>query len=393
MKTQPQCVGSDHLPDTESEYDCVIVGGGPAGAACALRLSQLSNGSLRVLLVDKDHFPRQKVCGSCLNQVAIQSLQILGCQDVLHQARAVPLHSWQARYQGVMVTAALPGGFALSRFALDAVLIDRVRQSQTCVETETIASYIGQDSNSVTLELKSSDRSKQPVRRIVTRTAVFATGLSGGALESVLPWVKPPSGPIGAGAIVSGANSEFQSGVIYMACSPSGYAGIVQLPDGQLDVAAALYPHVFRSSKQPLGERILQILCEAGFKTCQSVVEAKWKGTPPLNRARTIGNGRVIAIGDAARYIEPFTGEGMAWAMKSGLLAAEEIMNSGGNDMPILGQQYKKRYDESLGRRNLPCRIVTRTLHYRAGRRVVFSGLTRAPWLAKPVIEYMNRVS
>ena len=212
-------------------------------------------------------------------------------------------------------------------------------------------------------------------------------------MESVLPWVKRPTGPIGAGGIVANAMSDVQPGVIYMACSPSGYAGIVQLPDGQLDVAAAIYPHVFQSKKEPLGERILQNLREAGFMSCESVMEAKWKGTPPLNRSRTIGNGRVIAIGDAARYIEPFTGEGMAWAMKSGMLAAEEIINSGGNESPILGQLYKKRYDHSLGHRSLPCRIVTRTLHYRVGRRVVFSGLTRAPWLAKPVIEYMNRVS
>jgi flavin-dependent dehydrogenase len=378
---------------SEAIYDCVIVGGGPAGAACALRLKQLSNGLLHVLLIDKDHFPRHKVCGSCLNQVAVESLQVLGCHNVLHENHAIPLHAWQARYQGTAVGAALPGGFALSRYDLDAAMLDRVRQTNTLVETGTIANFVSQNSESVTLELKSADRAQHSTRQVVTRAAVFATGLSGGALENVLPWVKRPTGPIGAGAIVANTNCEFQSGVIYMACGPSGYAGIVQLPNGQLDVAAALYPHIFQKAKMPLGERVDQILREAGFMSCDSIMDAQWKGTPPLNRSRTLGNGRVIAIGDAAQYIEPFTGEGMAWAMKSGMLAAEEIVNYGANKSPILGQMYKKRYDQALGHRSLPCRIVTRTLHYGVGRRVVFSGLTRAPWLAKPVIEYMNRVS
>ncbi|MGH8049004.1 MAG: FAD-dependent oxidoreductase, partial [Chthoniobacterales bacterium] len=45
-------------------YDAIIVGAGPAGSVCAATLAQAGR---RVLLLDKARFPRDKVCGDCLN--------------------------------------------------------------------------------------------------------------------------------------------------------------------------------------------------------------------------------------------------------------------------------------------------------------------------------------
>ena len=193
-----------------------------------------------------------------------------------------------------------------------------------------------------------------------------------------------------------------------MACSNLGYAGIVRLEDGQVDVAAALYDPSGKQRMIPLGKRIANIIESAGMPQLPELArdphsvsrpdeEIQWKGTPSLHRQREVGKGNLMAIGDAAGYVEPFTGEGMAWAMRTAQLAAESIVacNWGcllpGTDIrPSAGVEYSRRYGRVLAKRRLPCRMLTSTLRHRVGRMVLFSILGRFPGVAKPFINLIN---
>ena len=68
----------------EKKYDVVIVGGGPAGSTCAL---SLKNSGLKILLLEKHRFPRNKVCGDCIPSKALFVLQSISpdyFQQFLH---------------------------------------------------------------------------------------------------------------------------------------------------------------------------------------------------------------------------------------------------------------------------------------------------------------------
>ncbi|MCE2790901.1 MAG: FAD-dependent oxidoreductase, partial [Blastopirellula sp.] len=69
-------------------WDIGIVGAGVAGASLAIRLARRG---LSVLLVEAQRFPREKVCGGCLNQRALDLLRELGLLDQCTLAGAVPL--------------------------------------------------------------------------------------------------------------------------------------------------------------------------------------------------------------------------------------------------------------------------------------------------------------
>ena len=68
-------------------FDALVIGAGPAGSVTA---RELARRGCRVLLVDKAHFPRAKVCGCCLNGAAAATLERLGLAHVV--ADAVPLN-------------------------------------------------------------------------------------------------------------------------------------------------------------------------------------------------------------------------------------------------------------------------------------------------------------
>ena len=99
-----------------------------------------------------------------------------------------------------------------------------------------------------------------------------------------------------------------------------GYVGLVRLPDGRIDVAAALRPEALRADHGPaacmrrmLGDAVLD---------AEAVLAAPWCGTPLLTRKRTrLACAGVLVAGDAGGYVEPFTGEGMSWALASGAAA------------------------------------------------------------------------
>ncbi len=103
-----------------------------------------------------------------------------------------------------------------------------------------------------------------------------------------------------------------------MACGRRGYLGLVRLEDGRLNLAAALDPCWMRVCGGP-GPAAARLLAEVGWPPVPNLAEQNWRGTPALTRqARRRAAERLFLIGDAAGYIEPFTGEGMAWALAAG---------------------------------------------------------------------------
>ena len=106
-----------------TRWQVLVIGGGPAGAAAALRLAA---GGARVLLVDRGGMPRWKVCGCCLSVAAVQELQLLDCgvgDDSALPFDAVPLESVCVAHGGRSAVLPLPGGGVVSREVLDAGLV------------------------------------------------------------------------------------------------------------------------------------------------------------------------------------------------------------------------------------------------------------------------------
>ncbi len=382
----------------------LVIGGGVAGSSCALRLR--SRG-IEVHLAEKLSFPRAKVCGCCIGGVGLNLLETLALRSWA-EAHGVKTSKWSGSIGGTRVELSLPDGIAISRESLDSEMLRRAAEAGAEVSSPVSARVDQLHPDSVTTSLSAAEGTSWMERYAAV---VIASGLNASGSQRLLPWVEKPNGPFGAAFF---ARSDLlEAGTIYMACDDDGYVGLVRLEDGRVDIAAALSSRRSRDPQTadsranggggarggaggPGGfgtakDRIDRILMRSRLTNWQYHDPTPVMTTPPLRRLRRPGVGRLIAIGDAAGYVEPFTGEGMTWGILSGIAAADLIADSG-NDLSGLGDRWSEQLPALLRKRRLACRAVTSLLRYPLGRRAIAATLSQWPGLAAPLIHHLNRV-
>jgi flavin-dependent dehydrogenase len=375
-------------------YDCLVVGSGPAGSITSRELARCG---ASVLMVDKATFPRPKVCGCCVNPRALETLGRVGLGDLTARLGAVPLTSLELACNGRRAVIRHPLGVAVSRESFDAALIDAAIESGVTFLPATNAALLPATSPGYReLRLRKGGRSWVARGRFV----VSATGLNDSLIEDGGPAPSALGGrdrrpilgsKIGAGAIARTVPDGYTPQRIYMACAEEGYVGLVVLEDGRLDLAAALRPDAVREAAG-IGPLVGRILDGARLPPVPGVAQLSWKGTPSLTRiARRLAEGRVFRVGDAAGYVEPFTGEGMAWALAGGCRLAGVLADALERDDGTAGRSWAVAYRRMVGRRQLVCHSARLALRTPGMTRSLVRVLDLCPGLATPLIRTIHR--
>jgi flavin-dependent dehydrogenase len=371
----------------DQPWDVVIVGAGPAGSMAALHLAEPG---LRLLLVERDSFPRHKVCGCCLNKVAITRLEQAGLQDLPANLGATPLHEFQLLAQGKTAVLPLNGSYSLSRKAMDSALAKAAaNRGATCL-FETQAQLQGVEGGFRILKVR--HRSEQ--YRLRSKLVLCADGLAGSCLarEKELAPIVAGRARIGVSAILTRDLEGILPAKLYMAVGQNGYAGLVRLEDGTLNIAAALDAAELSRARGPSAV-IDEIFQEAGLRSAPDLKDVRWKGTAPLTRHRTkLGSERLLILGDAAGYVEPFTGEGIAWSLTSGQSVAPLARAAIEKWDPGMVRTWQRTYHRVLGRRQRTCRVLSRALRHRSVYGSLLHLLRWNPAWGLRIVEGINRI-
>ena len=390
-------------------WQAIVVGGGPAGASCA---AELAARGIRTLLLDRQQIPRAKVCGCCLSRLAIAELRGLARTPAgvgLNGLPVAPLVSVQLLHQGRAASLSLPGGGVLSRETLDPALVRAAIAAGAHWLPESRVTRVdeapaGGRSREVSLSLS---HERVCLRRTVAAEyVVWATGLGGQVPFAAGPSRVPAGGSvarrsrIGVGVIVAAGAVGIPVGHLMMAIADDGYGGIVQLEDGRLDLAAALNPASLSRGADPALALITLMTKAAGpeFVTPAfraEVLAAVVRATPPLTRRAALVagvSGRILRVGDAAGYVEPFTGEGIGWALAGGRLLAEALAPRplvAGEFMPCpatVAAAYSASYRSFLGSPHRRCQRVAGMLRRPAAVAAAVSVARFAPWIASRAV-------
>jgi flavin-dependent dehydrogenase len=371
-----------HAPVLPDSWDAVVMGAGPAGAIAA---RQLALSGARVLLVDKARLPRDKVCGGCLGGAALDVLGSLGLGEIPAAVGGVPLSTF--KLAGDRGTACVPIGrrVAVSRRSFDAALVQEAVRAGATVCDGSVATLAPATSGNVRGVML---RQQSRVTKIYTNVAVVATGLAAPPADCLSR--SAARSRVGLGAILDHAPCIVAAGELLMACGPAGYVGVTVVEAGRYDVAAAIDPRAVTA--QSPGAVVAQILNQTGQTPKIDLEAVSWHGTPPLTRSVTpLALDRCLLIGDAAAYVEPFTGEGIGWAMHSAVLAAELVSRYRGYWDDSIVRLWPMTYARALARRRRWCRVLSQSLRIKAIRHLMTFGLSYVPALSGPIVQRLDR--
>ena len=367
------------IDEAHRTWSAVVIGCGPAGAAAAIELSRRG---VDTLLVDRKAMPRSKVCGGCVNLSALESLRSLGVEDELLRCGAHRLSRFRLFAQGRQATLEIPGGVSITRECMDAILTREAIRSGTSFLPETTVSLGETRSDHRELTFASRGRSVD----VKVRVVVVAAGLGGQQLcSSDVEVRQSPGSRVGLGLVTDRVPGAVDEGSICMAVGRRGYVGLARAENGSLSVAAAVDPKL--TSGESHAGACQTILDEAGIDVSLEELSGTWHGTIQLTRRPAQpASQRLLYIGDSAGYVEPFTGEGMAWALRSGRMVAPVVMSGAEEWTTDIESEWCDVYHQNVRRRQRLCRWIARGLRHPWLVSNALTACNHAPWLMRPVV-------
>jgi menaquinone-9 beta-reductase len=343
-------------------WDVVVVGAGPAGALAA---HGLASRGVRVLLVEQRLFPRWKVCGACLSPQALAALKTAGLGDLVAAQGGLSLERLQLGVAGRVNPIALGAGRILSRSRLDQALLEAAVAVGATVMTGTRA-VLGAAATGLEPDREVVLQKGTARWSVSAKVVLIAAGLSHRTIdnEAEISTSIQPHSRIGAGCVLPGEAAELAPGVLQMAVGQGGYVGLVRVESGEINLACAFDRPMLGSVG---GAALLcqKILAEAGFATLPGLKEAAWQLTAALSRRTTpLAGHRLLLLGDAAGYVEPFTGEGMGWALTSALAALPLVLLGLEHWDGAIETEWRRLHHRWVTQKQRSCRVLAVVLRH-----------------------------
>lgn len=336
------------------DHDCIVVGAGPAGSSTALYAARRG---LDVLVLDRHHFPRDKVCGDAVARKSVAHLRELGVLDRVRASTFEPisravLTSPSGREIRVdLSTRDEPAPHLICRREiLDAVLVDAARERTRVVEDATVTGVL-RDGDRVT---GVTYRCGGVERRATARVVVGADGFDSVVARRLgiyrhdsSRWYVATRGyyrglDVAAGTVEVHFFSETLPGFLWV--FPTG--------DGVANVGLGLVHRALK--KRGVGLRALhEAVLEhprlrERFRRTERIGPVRGWNLPTPDRSRVVAGDGFLLAGDAAGLVDPFSGEGIGNAMDSGRVAADVIAESVESGEPGRLERYPGRLWKAL---------------------------------------------
>lgn len=379
------------------EYDVIVVGGGPAGASAATRLAA---GGATVLLLEEKRMPREKLCGEFITPECFPTLERLCVMERLmgggaHILNRLRLCVSDHRVVEAPVREVSPGfewAMSLSRARFDEILLRRAREAgANCLEGFAVKQCVQQHQSGRPIGVETT--SLRDGRPLVFRAPIIIDASGRNSRLMVKPNERV-AGRRGKRLFAMKAHLEGVEGLfdqVELYFFPGGYGGLSRIEEGLVNLCFIVNERILkRAGGRPevvLSETIMRNSL-ARERLAKAKAAGSWLAAGPLrfgSRRQSL-NG-IIAIGDAAGMIDPFTGTGLQIALRSGEIAAEAILDSTRRDPSVgLIEAYRKRYQTEFSRRMAVAGLLRRAAFSPPSATLVAGVLGMAPTLAKTLL-------
>ena len=363
------------LPNTYnfSKPDVLIIGGGLAGLVNAIHLSKVG---LEVILIEKNEYPKHKVCGEYISNEVLPYLQFLGADPMSLGAKKIS-RFLMSTVNGKTMKANLPlGGVGVSRFAFDQFLCEKVVENGGKV-LKAIVEKIEFLNNHFEVTTREG-------QSFFPKIVIGAFGKRSNLDVNLnRPFIKKKSPFLGVKGHYKG---EFPDDLVALHNFKGGYCGVSKIENGHLNICYLVDYQSFKKFKS-LEEFQNSVL----FKN-PHLREIFNKTEPVFQKPLTISqisflpknpvDDHILMSGDAAGMIHPLCGNGMAMAIHSAKISSELIQKYFNGDLKNRDQlefEYSKEWKKQFQKRLLAGRIFQSVFRKDRLFEIILAGMNTVP--------------
>jgi flavin-dependent dehydrogenase len=352
----------------------VIVGGAVAGASAAIRLA---NSGFQVCLIERERFPRQKLCGEFVSPECLGHFRSLGVLDEMLAAGAEQLtetvfYAPNGRSVTVPSEWFSTGGAALgiSRAEMDFRLLESARNLGVEVLEETQVTGLLEENGEICgVAAKTNNGEKVEITADFTidasgRPAVLANFAQKSKVQKT---IRNPQSAIRTRLVGFKAhlrNSKIERGRCEIYFFPGGYGGLNQVENGLANHCFLIDAAVVRKFNGNADRIVREVVfknrrAEEMMKTAEATHDWLAVSVDRFGRKNLAPARRLLAIGDAGAFIDPFTGSGMLMALESAEIAARVIAENF-PDFEKISAVYQNLHQAKFSRRLQVCSVLRR---------------------------------
>lgn len=380
-----------------TETKVIIIGAGPAGAGTSM---YLTNAGIEHIIIEKETFPRDKVCGdACSGKTAfvLRKIHPEWLQEIFSQEdKFMPSYgivfvapngkSLDIAYNPNRQPGETAPGFTTPRLVFDNFLFEKLPSKYNTI-------YQGADITSI--ERTTDNKTKVTFTKggdtyeIIAPLIVGADGDKSMVRKKFLnDHTSDKTYAVGLRAYYKGVAGLHKENFIELHFLPEllpGYFWIFPMPNGMVNVGVGILSERIREKKINLREQMLHAIktnpnISHRFKDAELIGKIQGWGLPMGMEQMPVSGDNFLLTGDAASLIDPFSGEGIGNALYSGMLAAYAI------EKALQAKDYssamlKKEYDDVLYKRIGDELKISTTLQR----------LCRYPWLFNFVVNKANK--
>jgi flavin-dependent dehydrogenase len=377
-------------------YDVIVIGAGPAGSTVS---ALLARSGLRVLLLEKSRFPREKVCGEFITPDCLSVFDRLGVRERMFDAGAKLVDRWtlfapDGRGVDVPMEWIADGhrhAIGISRARMDLILLECARQAGADARegfhvSPRLLRENGRENDRIFIDGKADG---ETVERFSAPLILDASGRNGVFSNQIARRTSLLGGSRLFGCKIHLRAVEGMRGIGELFFYSDGYGGMVDVENDRSNLCFITTEATLREARGDR-EKLLDLTMRsnpaARRRLRNAVIDGEWVGTGPITYGHRRSIPGVISIGDAGAFIDPFTGSGIQLALRSAELAAEVIHRSfseGIRDAGVIAKRYDRIHRASFAWRFRACAFLRAVAFNSKARNVLVSMLSRHRSLVK----------
>ena len=353
-------------------FDVVVIGGGLAGLCVAIHLSKHS---FNVALIEKNSYPKHKVCGEYVSNEVLPYLEYLGFNPFAYGAKAITDFELTT-HNGKPIMAKLPlGGFGISRYTMDYELCKLAKKKGATISQDSVINVQFKEDGFLTTT-KSNNI-------IASRLVVGAFGKRSN-LDVLFKrdFIKKKSPYLGVKIHVSG---EFPENKVALHNFKGGYCGASKVENNHINLCYITSFGAFKKYKdiQEFQEKVMfkNLDLKRLFKNSKVEFEKPLTISQVSFKTKNPVENHVLMCGDSAGMIHPLCGNGMGMAIRSAKMASdlmEDFLKNKISTRQHLEKSYVKAWNKTF------------RLRLKVGHTIAY--LFRQDWLAPKILVLLRRL-